>query len=60
MDPGDLEQGYEEYADRYVKDVVQALRGEPGLIIWDVMNEPSCNDYIWKRKERNGKHAGKR
>lgn len=46
LDPGDLEQGYEEYADRYVKDVVQALRGEPGLIIWDVMNEPSCNDYI--------------
>lgn len=46
LDPGDLEQGYEEYADRYVKDVVQALRGEPGLIMWDVMNEPSCNDYI--------------
>ena len=27
---GDLGQGYEEYADRYVKDVVQALRESRG------------------------------
>ena len=46
LHPGDLEQGYEEYAKNYIKDVVQALRGEPGLLMWDVMNEPSCNDYI--------------
>ncbi|RHP77071.1 hypothetical protein DXA36_32670, partial [Eisenbergiella sp. OF01-20] len=50
LHPGDLEQGYEEYAENYIKDVVQALRGEPGLLMWDVMNEPSCNDYIIEAK----------
>lgn len=50
LNPGDLEAEYKEYADRYVKDVVLALRGEPGLFMWDVMNEPSCNDYIIEAK----------
>ena len=29
----------------YVKAVVQALKDEPGLLMWDLMNEPSYNDY---------------
>jgi|WetSurMetagenome_2_1015567.scaffolds.fasta_scaffold115757_2 hypothetical protein len=29
----------------YVKAVVDALKNEPGLIMWDIMNEPSWNDY---------------
>jgi hypothetical protein len=29
----------------YVKAVVGALENEPGLLMWDLMNEPSWNDY---------------
>ncbi len=29
----------------YVKAIVQALKDEPGLLMWDIMNEPSWNDY---------------
>ncbi len=29
----------------YVKAVVEALKNEPGLLMWDLMNEPSYNDY---------------
>jgi hypothetical protein len=29
----------------YVKAVVEALKDEPGLIMWDIMNEPSWCDY---------------
>lgn len=31
--------------DKYVKDLVNALKDEPGLLMWDIMNEPTCNDY---------------
>lgn len=29
----------------YVKAVVDTLKNEPGLLMWDLMNEPSWNDY---------------
>ena len=29
----------------YVRDVVGALKGHKGLLCWDIMNEPTCNDY---------------
>lgn len=29
----------------YVKAVVDALKDEPGLLMWDIMNEPSWNNY---------------
>lgn len=56
LNPGDLEEEYEEYAQAYVKDVVLALRGEPGLLMWDVMNEPSCNDYVMDAGEARKAH----
>lgn len=34
--------------DPYVKAMVSLLKDEPGLIMWDIMNEPSCNDYLMK------------
>lgn len=46
IDVSILEEGYWPVGDRYVGDVVNALRDEPGLLIWDIMNEPTCNDYI--------------
>lgn len=36
---------WEKVGDPYVKDIVSSLKNEPGIIIWDIMNEPSCNDY---------------
>ena len=32
--------------ERYVAEIVTALRGEPGLLMWDVMNEPLCCWWI--------------
>jgi endo-1,4-beta-mannosidase len=46
MDPGILEPSFWEKGDQWVKAVVETLKDEPGLIMWDVMNEPSCNDYL--------------
>jgi len=40
--------------DKYVTHIVNALKDEEGLIMWDLMNEPSCNDYI------RGVNAGER
>ncbi len=35
----------------YVKAVVEALKDEPGLLMWDIMNEPSWNDYCNQASE---------
>jgi hypothetical protein len=43
-----LESDFYEFGDSYVKAIVDILKNEEGLFIWDIMNEPSCNDYIRK------------
>lgn len=35
----------EEKGNEYFISVVNALKDEPGLLVWDLMNEPSCNSY---------------
>ncbi|MDE5740066.1 MAG: glycoside hydrolase family 5 protein [Bacteroidaceae bacterium] len=45
LNPAILEEDYHEEADKYVTHIVNALKDEPGLFIWDIMNEPTCNDY---------------
>lgn len=30
----------------YAKALIDLLKGEPGLLMWDVYNEPLCNDYL--------------
>ena len=46
LDPAILEpEFWAEKGDAYVKDIVLALKDHPGLLMWDVMNEPSCN--VW-------------
>ncbi len=49
-----LEKEFYPRGEVYAAAVVEALKDEPGLIMWDVMNEPSCNDFIHKspREER--------
>ena len=57
LDPNDLEESFRPRGDKYVRDVVAAIQNEPGLIMWDIMNEPSCNDFILKSpaEERDGR-----
>jgi hypothetical protein len=28
--------------------IIAAVKSEPGLLMWDIMNEPTCNDYMRK------------
>lgn len=51
LNPDILEPEFKVEGEKYVSDVVNALKDEPGLIMWDIMNEPSCNDYIMKSPE---------
>ncbi|MBR4756349.1 MAG: hypothetical protein IK076_05345 [Bacteroidales bacterium] len=52
LNPAILEESYwAEKGDAYAKAVVTALKDEPGLLCWDIMNEPSCNDYHRKAPE---------
>jgi hypothetical protein len=46
LDPVILEpEFWAEKGDPYVRDMVLLLKDEPGLLMWDVMNEPTCN--LW-------------
>lgn len=48
LDPGVLEpEFWAEKGDAYVRDMVLLFKDEPGLLMWDLMNEPSCN--LWMR-----------
>lgn len=48
LDTSILEERNWPQGEAYVKAVVEALRGEAGLLMWDIMNEPTCNDY-WRK-----------
>lgn len=47
--------------DVYFTAIVNALKDEPGLLIWDLMNEPSCNSYFEEKtdEEEHEKRANK-
>ena len=36
----------------YAKDIVEAVKDEPGLLMWDVMNEPTCNPWVNAQKDK--------
>ena len=36
----------------YATDLVTALKDEPGLLMWDVMNEPVQNPWIYREKDK--------
>ncbi len=42
---------------RYVSEIVEALKDEPGLIMWDAMNEPLCNPWIYSCSDPDEKKA---
>ena len=33
-------------ASRYANDFISRFRGKPNILMWDVVNEPMCNDYL--------------
>jgi hypothetical protein len=48
IDVSILDTDYRTTGEQYVNHVVDALKDEEGLLMWDIMNEPTCNDYIRK------------
>ncbi len=33
--------------ERYCQDLIQTIGPEPGLLMWDIMNEPLMTSYVW-------------
>ena len=46
-DPYELEEKFIPEGEAYCRAAVAALKDEPNLIMYDVMNEPGCNHLIW-------------
>lgn len=46
LDPAMLEGDAWDECANYAKAVVEALKDEPGLLMWDVMNEPTYNPWV--------------
>ncbi len=51
LDPAILDSEFREKAEAYVACVAEALKDEEGLLMYDIMNEPTCNGYIGERVE---------
>lgn len=45
LNPDTLKDAFRPRGDAYVKAIVEAIKDEPGLLMWDIMNEPFTNDY---------------
>lgn len=48
LDPAILEEAFWPRGEAFCRAVVDALGEEPGLIMYDIMNEPPCNELILK------------
>lgn len=47
LDPETLTEAYNDRNDAYAEAMVKALQHEPGLLMWDIMNEPACNGWTY-------------
>jgi len=45
LNPDTLKENFRPEGEAYIKAVVEALKNEKGLLMWDIMNEPLWNDY---------------
>lgn len=43
-----LDDKFHARAEAFVKAVVDAIKDEPGLLMWDVLNEPLSSEFFWK------------
>jgi len=58
LDPKRIQPDAYEAADAYATTVINALKDEPGLLMFDLMNEPLCSSYIDKApQEERAKRA---
>lgn len=57
IDPAILEADFAPRGERFAAAVVDALRDEPGLLMYDVMNEPPCNELILHAPDEETKQA---
>lgn len=57
LDPAMLEEDFIPRGEAFACAVVNALHDEPGLIMYDIMNEPPCNDLILKAPSEEAKEA---
>ena len=48
LDPDMLKESARKGCEEYAAAIVNALKDEEGLLMWDIMNEPNCNDYYLK------------
>jgi len=46
LNPDTLKPEFRTRGDAYVKAIVEAIKDEPGLLMWDIVNEPMTNDYV--------------
>ena len=46
IDPAILEEAFLPEGETFAKAIVEVVKDEPGLIMWDIMNEPPCNPLI--------------
>lgn len=46
IDPAILEDAFLPEGETFAKAIVEGVKDEPGLIMWDIMNEPPCNPLI--------------
>lgn len=53
LNPETLDPAFRARGDSYVKAIVEGVKGEPGLLMWDIMNEPFTNDYHDKANARD-------
>ncbi len=51
LDPETLKPEFRERGDAYVKAIVDAGKDEPGLLMWDIMNEPLTNPYYGRASD---------
>ena len=59
LNPKTIQPEAYEAADRFTTAVISALKGEAGLLMFDMMNEPLCNDYIAKAPDNDVRNARK-
>lgn len=45
LNPATLKPTFRARGDVYVKAIIEGVKDEPGLLMWDIMNEPFTNDY---------------
>ena len=45
LNPDTLKAEFRARGDAYVKAIVEGVKDEPGLLMWDIMNEPFTNSY---------------